>query len=40
MSADQLTAEYFSMLSHNDIEKLKKVYKKDFDMFGYTWPAK
>jgi len=40
VSADQLTAEYFSMLSHNDIEKLKKVYKKDFDMFGYTWPAK
>ena len=40
VSGDQLTAEYFSMLSHDDIEKLNKVYKKDFEMFGYTWPAK
>lgn len=40
VSADQLTAEYFSLLNHDDIEKLKKVYKKDFEMFGYTWPAK
>ena len=35
---DELTAKYFSMLSQKDIDRLKQVYRKDFEMFGYTWP--
>ena len=35
---DKLTAKYFSMLSQKDIDRLKQVYRKDFEMFGYTWP--
>ena len=35
---DELTAKYFSMLSQKDIDRLKQVYRKDFEMFGYFWP--
>ena len=35
---DELTVKYFSMLSQKDIDRLKQVYRKDFEMFGYTWP--
>ena len=35
---NELTAKYFSMLSQKDIDRLKQVYRKDFEMFGYTWP--